>query len=287
MWGDFVKIKKLLSILCSVTCVIGGASTRADVGDSMKGVVSKLRSDSNIKRGKSLKSFGNFARNFFLPGNYSKEGEEIIKARGVHSLLNDETYADVARILEELDKNPKAEKKIQDLANKYKVSSWVKYVIRLMLTPGATVLNVLSLVFIPIGVKAVFSALKQIIKNEDHQVQLGPNDSTGGLFNYWLPISLALFSTFSLGGSFGISALGRSSIKDWGVKETLGKLVEYSEKIRKTNNQLKNDKLLLNREGEFKGKPRNVNSVGFKGGLNRQRSSTGLEIPKQDSPGSV
>ena len=229
-----MKLKKVLSALCSVTCA--WCSANAQPGD-MKSKIAKMREKTNREASKSLVTAGNRARNFFWPGNYSEDGEKILKARGVQSLLNDETYSDVVKILENLDKDPEAKKKILELANNYEAKSWVKYCVR----------SHLMVTWIGMGLFELFSLYKLATSMVKLAKDVGIGDECNDhimifgkkRIKNW-SIAFAVCLIVHLAESVGISALNRSSFKDYGIKEALNKLVIESEGIRAVNQQFQN-----------------------------------------------
>ena len=104
-----MKFKKLVSVLCSATCGIGGVGAKQSAG--MKEKITQMKKESEEKGSKSLMTFGNLIRGYFS-GRFSKESEEVLEARGVSGLLNGEVVSDVVKYLEVLERDPEERKKV-------------------------------------------------------------------------------------------------------------------------------------------------------------------------------
>ncbi len=223
-----MNIKKILSTLCSLTCAIG--SVKADRGgarvdgndvtvrlnEGMNDVFVRLQNDSEYKRDRSLIAAESLVKHFFIPGNYSTEGKEIIEARGIGDLLIGKAYPRILETLKRLDKDPEAKEKVLKLANSLKSKSWVEYIFRIFLTVFIGTGNASSLIVTPVAIYALSSkdAFKGNLKVGSHSF----GSRSFGIF--WLLVCI-LFWT----GSIGVSKLSRSSIENWGMKRALEKLV--------------------------------------------------------------
>lgn len=222
-----LNIKKILSTLCSLTCAIG--SVKADRGgarvdgndvtvrlnEGMNDVFVRLQNDSEYKRDRSLITVESLVKHFFLPGIFSTEGKEIIEARGIGDLLTGKAYPRILETLKRLDKDPEAKEKVLKLANILKFKSWVKYITRNFLTVVTGAGNASSLIAIPFAIYALLS------RDAKGNLKVGSHSFGSRSFGIFLLFVCILFWT----GSIGVSALSRSSVKDWGMKGALEKLV--------------------------------------------------------------
>ena len=165
-----MKFKKLVSVLCSATCGIGGVGARQN-------------------------------------GGMKEEFREILKARVVGNLIDEEVVDDVMQILESLDKDPEARKKVLELASSYRVKSWVRYLFSVFSVAGSRVALTVSTAF-------TLAALGQA----------GPENKKRKFF-----LLAVIFFAADWGLGFGASALDRSSTKYQDIRYALEKLVKESE----------------------------------------------------------
>ena len=186
MRGDIMKFKKLVSVLCSATCGIGGVGARQN-------------------------------------GGMKEKFREILKARVVGNLIDEKVVNNVMQILESLDKDPEARKKVLELASSYKVKFWVRYLFSAFSVAGSRVAQVMSMTCFAAALGANVSEEKR------------------GFF-----LAAVIFLVADLGFDFGASALDRSSTKYQGTKEALEELVKEAEGIRNqagvSGNKLKKKK---------------------------------------------
>ena len=230
-----MEFRKLVSVLCSATCAVGGVSAKPSGG--MKEKIAQMKKESEEKGSKSLVTFGNFAR-YSLFGEFSGEGKEILKARGVSGLLNGEVVSDVMEDLEVLGRDPEARKKVLELANSYKVRSLVKRFFSkfamfgsgLAFTVGAIYLLSTFLLECDCVRSAELDDLHDLA--EKLYVSYVESDTKEDIINK-LRRRLVIAGVVCLAVGFGLTpahlALYFSFEKCQGIKEALEKLVKESE----------------------------------------------------------
>ena len=156
-----MKFKKLVSVLCSATCGIGGVGARQNGG--MKEKIAQMKKQSEEKINKILEKVNKDLENVTvedLDRLQIEECEEIRKAQSVISLLNGEVsdFGDVLGILESLDKDPEAKKKALEFANVLNRNASIKRRMRtflgfLFVTSGTVGFASLLVVFFNVIVK--------------------------------------------------------------------------------------------------------------------------------------
>ena len=226
-----MKFKKLVSVLCSATCGIGGVGAKQNGG--MKEKIAQMKKESEEKGSKSLMTFNNFCNGCFF--KFSKEDEEVLKARGVSGLLSGEVVNDVIEDLEALERDPEARKKVLELARSYEVKSRVKQFVS-MFGGGIAVL----------GASGMLAGLMSILDLNFCDRSL---ENLEEIARYWrVPIDgimtanvirarirrkFVIMTVVCLAIFSGLSparfALYRSSLKGQGIKEALEKLVKEAE----------------------------------------------------------
>ena len=209
-----MKFKRLVSVLCSVTCGIGGVGAKQ---------------------------------------NASMEGRfrEILKARVVGGLVGEKVVDDVMQILESLDKDPEVRKKVLELASSYEVKSWVRYLFSVFSVAGSRVAQAISILGFLVGVGA--GAIRSLPDNlgggtADMVWNSNKNEirTVAGYAFIAAAIVCVVFGAADLGLSLGASALNRSSAECQGIRGALEKLVKESEGMQNqadvSGNKLKEKK---------------------------------------------
>ena len=255
--NDIMEFKRLVSVLCSATCGIGGVGAKQNGG--MKEKIAQMKKQSEEKGGKSLMTFGNFVRFFFSPG-FNEEDREIIEARGAFELLSGKLFgkektADIMALIEKLDKNSEAREKIVELAESRKF--WISFIepMRKALTFWACVVNVSSpllLFTLPIAINGIKQMLSGKFRANDGKLYL-PFVSDGSVISEWHQTQVVAASTVHcvlsvLGVLLAATSVGLEykHFRLEGNKKALEELVKEAEGIQNqavvSGNKLKEKK---------------------------------------------